>query len=104
VAGEPPELEVGMLAVAAELRGQGFGSRLMREAEGHARKLGFPALRLELLTPKDWKHEQKVKLDIWYRRLGFVPTAVGDFGAEFPHLRGLLTTEVNFTVYQKQLL
>lgn len=97
------EFEVGMLAVTADVRGRGLGSMLMAAAERHACELGANALRLELLTPRHWDHPQKVKLDRWYRNLGFEPTASGDFGKEFPQLCKLLATEAKFTVYTKRL-
>eukprot|EP00930_Biecheleria_cincta_P065315 TRINITY_DN51078_c0_g1_i1.p1 TRINITY_DN51078_c0_g1~~TRINITY_DN51078_c0_g1_i1.p1 ORF type:complete len:224 (+),score=31.68 TRINITY_DN51078_c0_g1_i1:102-674(+) len=97
------EVEVGMLAVAANVRGRGLGSMLMAGAELRARELGAKALRLELLTPRDWDHPEKVKLDSWYRNLCFQPTASGDFRNEFPHLCALLATDVKFTVYIKPL-
>jgi GNAT superfamily N-acetyltransferase len=65
---EPDFLYVGKLAVAAEAQGTGIGSRFLAEAEGIARELGKPALRLETRIELKGNHQ---RFGAW----GFVRTA-----------------------------
>lgn len=65
--GDPDALYVGKLAVSHAVRGQGLGRRLMDEAEGCARVLGLPALRLQTRIELTANHRT-------FERWGFVRT------------------------------
>ena len=61
-------------------------------------------MHLELLTPKDWEHKEKVFLHSWYTRIGYVPqpnpkTLLDDY----PHLVDDLACSCILTDYLKPL-
>ena len=58
---------VDEIVVARELRGQGLGRRLLREAEAYCRRLGVAALHLEV----ERRHRAAIAL---YRKAGFATT------------------------------
>jgi GNAT superfamily N-acetyltransferase len=95
--------EFGMLAVAEHALGHGVGRTLLRECQARAKAAGCTALRLEILHPSGWQHPAKTRLEAWYRREGFLPSAAEDFGRMFPHLQSSLACDCSFTVYLKQL-
>ena len=96
--------EFGMLAVAPGARGYGVGRALVEAAQAEAQEVwGVEVMMLELLTPRDWIMVDKSKMDVWYRKLGYVPTQAMPFEDKLPHLVPYLDTDVNFTVYLKQL-
>jgi GNAT superfamily N-acetyltransferase len=63
--------ELGMLSAARA--GSGAGRELIALAEGWARERGKTRMRLQLLVPREGEHPFKVRLDGWYRRLGYAP-------------------------------
>lgn len=68
VPGDLSALELSMILVLPELRGQGFGTRLLHDVIERARRLG--AITLRLKSGKTWP--QGFKLASWYKRHGFV--------------------------------
>nr|WP_245224157.1 GNAT family N-acetyltransferase [Rhizobium halophytocola] len=68
---EPPTcLYIGKLAVLPQAQGQGLGRDLMQRAEGVARGMGLPALRLETRIELTGNH-------LRFGRMGFQVTAEG---------------------------
>ena len=57
VAGDTSEF--GMLVAAPDERGSGIGRALIEFAERHSRERGMRTMQLELLVPRDWRHETK---------------------------------------------
>jgi GNAT superfamily N-acetyltransferase len=95
--------EFGMLAAAPEHRGLGVGSALVGFAERHSRERGMRTMRLEVLTPRTWRHPSKVFLDAWYRRIGYRVTCMTRVDETYPDLAPLLATPCRFVVYEKPL-
>lgn len=100
---ELEELEVTMLAVAQGWQGRGLAKRLMEAAEAEAARLGCTWLRLQVLKSRTHAYPHAEKLIAFYQKLGFQPTATGDFAAQYPETRPFLLTEVDFTIYYKLL-
>ena len=96
--------EFGMLAVKASCTKQGVGGQLINYAEQWALSEGMTMMRLELLTPTDWKQSTKEFLKNWYRRLGYLPKRNTSFEKDFPHLAPSLKTACVFTEWTKKLL
>lgn len=69
--------ELGLLTAARQ--GSGIGRELIAAAEDWARERGKTRMRLQLLVPKQGEHPFKVRLDGWYRRLGYEPREREDF-------------------------
>merc|ERR1711972_153102 len=76
--------EFGMLAVADEYQGKSLGNFLITAAESYARAKGCKSIRCELLSPKEWEHPMKVRLDAWYRGLGYVKQEEDRFDVKMP--------------------
>ncbi|KNC54823.1 uncharacterized protein AMSG_01676 [Thecamonas trahens ATCC 50062] len=96
--------EFGMLAVAPAARSAGLGRALIDAAEAHAAATwGVSTMMLELLTPRNFVMPDKVKLTKWYTALGYTPCAPMPFEDKLPQLVPFLDTEVDFTVFLKQL-
>ena len=95
--------EFGMLAASPELRGIGIGSALVAFAERRCADRGLRTMQLELLVPRRFAHPSKVRLDRWYRRLGYrVLRSVAPHELE-PRLASFLATPCEFLVYEKPL-
>lgn len=61
-----------LLVAHPEYRKQGIGKQLVHAVEVWAKEQGCNKICLELLRPKNWVHEHKEFLKIWYTRLGYV--------------------------------
>jgi GNAT superfamily N-acetyltransferase len=95
--------EFGMLAADPDHRGLGIGSMLVNAAEEWARSMNRGTMRLELLTPRSWRHPSKEFLKAWYARLGYVPQFTEPLEKTHPELVGELATECDFTVWHTPL-
>jgi GNAT superfamily N-acetyltransferase len=95
--------EFGMMAAAADRRGEGIGRELVRFAEHRARRSGRRAMRLELLTPRGWTHPTKEFLAQWYARLGYRVERRATIDESYPRLADLLATPCEFVIYRKAL-
>jgi len=93
----------GMLATDPVIRGLGVGRALIHAAERWALNQGLTVMRLELLTPRTWRHPVKESLKAWYRRLGYAPHSTMPFDQMYPHLHDRLATKCDFTVWLKTL-
>ncbi len=95
--------EFGMLVASPDRRGEGIGTLLVEAAEQWARERGYLQMRLELLTPRTWRHPMKEFLKEWYSRMDYVPQETESFAAMYPERMLLLATECDFTPWMKQL-
>ena len=95
--------EFGMLVADPVLRGKGIGSALIKAAEDWARTRGCETMRLELLTPRTWKHPSKEFLTQWYGRIGYRPQFTELLEKLYPDKVAQLATECDFTVWLKRL-
>jgi GNAT superfamily N-acetyltransferase len=93
--------EFGMLA--AGRRGAGVGRALVDFAEDRGRERGAPAMRLELLVPREFPHPGKEFLAAWYGRRGYRRLAGTTVAAAHPHLAHLLATPCDVHRYEKPL-
>lgn len=93
--------EFGMLVADLEERGNGIGTALVRAAEEWALAKGCKTMRLELLTPRHWKHPSKEFLRAWYSRIGYVPQSIEPFEILHPEKVSELATDCDFTVWLK---
>lgn len=93
--------EFGMLVVDPNFRKNHLGSLLVTSAEEWAKKHGYINMRLELLTPRHWKHPSKEFLKIWYSKIGYKPTTTEPFELLHPDKINALATECDFTVCMK---
>jgi len=95
--------EFGMLVADRAHRGLGIGSMLVKAAEEWARSMNRRTMRLELLTPRSWKHPSKEFLKGWYTRIGYAPQFTEPLEKTHPQLVAELATECDFTVWHKPL-
>jgi ribosomal protein S18 acetylase RimI-like enzyme len=66
---DPVHASINALAILDGHRGNGLGARLVAAAEGHARKLGVPVLRVA-------RHGGNDRAQAFYGRAGFEPIMV----------------------------
>jgi GNAT superfamily N-acetyltransferase len=95
--------EFGMLVVDPEYRKLKVGSLLVASAEKWAQQNSCTHMRLELLTPRNWKHPSKEFLKKWYRKIGYKPTKTEPFELLHPDKIDALATDCDFTVWLKKL-
>ena len=95
--------EFGMLVADPAHRGKGIGSALVIAAEDWAIKRKCDVMRLELLTPRTWKHPSKEFLKGWYTRIGYRPQFPEPLEKLYPDKVPQLATECDFTVWHKRL-
>jgi GNAT superfamily N-acetyltransferase len=95
--------EFGMLVADPAQRGAGIGSALIEAAEDWARARNCDTMRLELLTPRTWKHPSKEFLTAWYSRIGYRPQFTEPLEKLYPDKVAELATECDFTVWHKRL-
>ena len=93
----------GMLVTASASRGQAVGTRLLDAAEQRGRDLNCNLMRLELLTPRLFRHPVKAFLSQWYERVGYHRVEHAAFEEKYPHLAADLATPCDFIVYTKSL-
>ncbi|KAI3337285.1 hypothetical protein HD806DRAFT_476182 [Xylariaceae sp. AK1471] len=96
---------LGLLAVNSEHRGTGLARDLVRFGEEHCRRtLGLKFMQIELLVPTSFDHPHKVRLQAWYEKMGYRVVAMGDFGADYPHMLPLLVGPTDYRVFEKSLI
>jgi GNAT superfamily N-acetyltransferase len=94
---------IGFLAVNLKEQGKGFGKLLVNAAERMGRVLGCEKMQLELLMPREEKHEAQAKTKAWYEKLGYVVTKVAKVEEFLPLLVPELKVECDYLVLQKGL-
>jgi GNAT superfamily N-acetyltransferase len=95
--------EFGMLVADRSRRGSGIGSALVDRAENWAREMSCHTMRLELLTPREWRQPSKEFLKRWYSRIGYAPQRTEPLETMYPGLVPELATPCDFTVWHKSL-
>lgn len=95
--------EFGMLVADPAHRSRGIGSALIKAAEDWARAMKCGTMRLELLSPRTWKHPSKEFLTQWYARIGYRPQFTELLEKFYPDKVSQLATECDFTVWHKRL-
>ncbi|KAF4452559.1 hypothetical protein F53441_4578 [Fusarium austroafricanum] len=100
-----PDLgEFGMLALDAKYQGGGTGRQMAAFAEDECRRRGCTMMQLELLVPKTFQHEGKMRLFAWYTRMGYKVVKLGSFGDDYPELVKLLAGPTEYRVFEKSLI
>lgn len=94
---------ISMIAVAQRLRSQGTGRALMLFAEEHFRAAGAKMVQVELLMPLTWSHPSKVRLEAWYRRMGYQMIREEGLHVLHPQLAPLLSGPSILKIWQKPL-
>jgi GNAT superfamily N-acetyltransferase len=91
----------GMLALDHDMkyRNKGYGSLLVKKAEGFALENGFGFMDLELLKPTLFAHDHKNRLEAWYEKIGYVY----QFSSIFTNLELLIIKDYDFKIYRKAL-
>ena len=87
-------------ALAADHRYRGIG-QLVAFAERHCSDRGLPAMQLELLVPRTFRHPGKEFLDGWYRRIGYRVMPTTGVAEVQAGLSPLLATPCDFVIYRK---
>jgi GNAT superfamily N-acetyltransferase len=95
--------EFGMLVADPVHRNKGIGTALVEAAEDWARKMKCEVMRLELLTPRTWRHPSKEFLKEWYGRMGYRPQFTEPLEGLHPDKVAQLATDCDFTVWHKRL-
>ena len=104
--------EWGCLAVHSDHQKKGYGTLLQTTAEMYLKEAGCTIAQLELLTPKNWKHDHKERLRQWYvEKLGYSFKVKGDYVNSTESIpegtklfeRFLLATDADFTVYRRRI-
>jgi len=103
--------EWGVLAVATEERGKGFGSQLIDAAEKALQVAGCQTAQVQLMAPIMWIHEHKERLRVHYTEKRGYALKTGDFDTSTSIFdegallfgRFTLATDVGFTIYTHAL-
>ena len=96
--------DLGMLCVKEDQTGKGIGKLLILESEKRSKEMGCTTMRLEILSPRDWKHPTKTWLDVWYtQKMGYTKGALEDFTECFPEHAARLKDPCVFTTYHKDI-
>ncbi|MGY5351117.1 GNAT family N-acetyltransferase [Wenyingzhuangia sp. IMCC45533] len=95
--------EFGMLSVDINYKRKGIGNKLIKKAEEWAVSNELNIMKLELLTPSNWKHHTKEFLKKWYSKLGYVPQEKESCKKKYPELFLLLKTDCDLTIWSKKL-
>ncbi len=95
--------DLGLVSTATDLWGGGVGRRLVRAGEELTGSRGVPAMQLELLVPKEWRHPEKERLRAWYTRLGYRVVRTAPFDQVAAHLAPHLATPCEFLIFCKPL-
>ena len=93
----------GMLCADPAHRGAGLGLALVRFAEDRCRDDGATTMQLELLVPRQWRHEGKAQLHDWYSRLGYREVGREPAREALGSLGALLVTPCDLVTYQRPL-
>ncbi|KAI8960804.1 hypothetical protein F5Y11DRAFT_328502 [Daldinia sp. FL1419] len=100
--------ELGLFAVAVEVRGTALGRDLLSFAEQKClSELGSPGVavvRLDILFPTHFKHLFKMRLQKWYTGLGYQMVGRRDFSPGDPETAQLLTGPTEFRILEKKLV
>ncbi len=96
-------LSFSMLVCHPGYRKQGVGSTLVDYVLSQAQKRGKEAMYLEILSPVDWIHEEKVFLKKWYEGMGFELVKEVPFADYYPDHIKFMKTDLVFSLYRLKL-
>jgi len=99
---EPNTSCFSMLVCHPDHRKKGVGKRLVNYVTDISLSQGDQAMRLELLTPKHWVHEEKVFLKKWYESIGYKLEKEIDFLEMYPTHKQFMKCELVFSLYEKK--
>jgi len=99
----PGVSEFGLLVAAPGERGTGVGRALLDFVERAGREHGLRAVRLELLSPREWSHPSKEFLREWYGRRGYRIIRTESPDLRYPELAALLATPCDLEIREKEL-
>ena len=89
-----------MLVCHPEHRKKGIGSKLVNHVTALSKDRGDKSMYLELLTPKEWIHQEKEFLKTWYGGMGYKLIKEVDFRDYYPDHIKFMKTELVFSLYQ----
>lgn len=92
-----------LLSADFDKKGNGIGQALIDAAENRAKSRGGKYMQLEILRPRDMEVPFKLRLDAWYRKLGYQFTHAEDFSKVKPIKANNLVNPCNFDYYKKSL-
>jgi len=99
--------ELGMFAIDGTFRGVGLGSFLLGAAEIYASQKDCTNLRLELLSPVEYDHNFKKRLDEWYTKMNYRSDYVDQmnnfFKLQFSEIFDKLACSCKFHIYRKEI-
>ncbi|MFT7612096.1 MAG: GNAT superfamily N-acetyltransferase [Parvicellaceae bacterium] len=98
---EPGTSCFSMLVCHPDHRKKGIGKMLVNYVTEICIERGDRSMRLELLTPKDWIHEEKVFLKTWYESIGYVLVKEIDFLEMYPTHKQFMKCDLVFSLYEK---
>ncbi|MDF1673269.1 MAG: GNAT family N-acetyltransferase [Vicingaceae bacterium] len=93
-----------MLAANPKYKGIGIGSKLVKFAEETAINYGADTMQLELLVPTDFIHEDKVFLNNWYSKIGYIKKSTHSVDYCHDGISQFLKVDCEAIVYQKPLI
>ncbi len=93
-----------MLVCHPDHRKKGIGRKLVDFVTSKAMEEGNQFMQLEILSPKDWVHEEKKFLKEWYGKLGYQLVREVNFKDYYPDHSVYMKCELIFSLYRKSLL
>jgi len=99
----PNTWSFSLLSADFAQKGKGIGQALIEAAENRARERGAEFMQLEILRPQGMDVPFKIRLDKWYRKLGYGYTHSNDFSTILPEKAKNLVNPCDFDYYQKEL-
>ncbi|MGB1102221.1 MAG: GNAT family N-acetyltransferase [Crocinitomicaceae bacterium] len=100
---KPDTWSFSLLSADFKKKGNGIGQALIDAAEARAKSNGASFMQLEILRPRDMEVPFKIRLDNWYRKLGYEFTHAEDFSKVMPVKARNLVNPCNFDYYRKKL-
>jgi len=84
-------------------RRKGVGRKLVNFVTQKSINSGNEFMQLEILSPKDWVHEEKKFLKEWYGGLGYELVREVNFRDYYPDHLPFMKCELVFSLYKKNL-
>lgn len=84
-------------------RKKGIGRLLVDFVHQQAKEQGDEFMRLEILSPRDWVHQEKVFLKAWYASLGYRLVKEANFLDFHPDHAQFMKCDLIFRLYEKPL-
>ena len=93
-----------MLVCHPKHRKKGVGKSLVNYITQKALNDKNEIMQLELLSPKNWVHEEKKFLKEWYTKIGYELKKEVDFSEYHPDHKPFMKCELIFSLYEKKLI